>query len=215
MDSEDCVTVGGSRRKSAYPASMSSVAIILAADPGEEFPGPKYLTPVQGAPLLDRVVHEAVDWPVDEVVIVLGPDGDAVVSSMDFDGVTILIDPGWEEGGASPLRAAIDLISRDRSVDFVVLARGDQPGIDPGLVSDLIDAARESGADAVVPKYRYARSWPVVIAPALWGHILGLEGDVDVHDLITTHADSVEEVWIDHLAPRIIDTLDDASRPAL
>ncbi len=194
---------------------MSTVAIILAADPGEGFLEPKYLTRVQGAPLLERVMKDAAKWPVDEVVVVLGSNGDTIVSSMEFDGATILIDPCWEEGGASPLRASLDLVSRDRAIDLVVLARGDQPGIDSGLVSELIDAARESGADAVVPKYRYARSWPVVIGPGLWEHFLGLEGDVDVQDLITTHADSIEEVWVDHLAPRIITSLDDASRPTM
>jgi len=192
---------------------MSTVAIILAADSGEGFLEPKYLTCVHGTPLLEGVVHDALRWPVDEVLVVLGCDGDAIVASMEIDGVTILIDPDWEEGGASPLRAALDLVSRDRAVDMIVLARGDQPGIDPDLVSELIDTARESSADAVVPKYRYARSWPVVISPALWDDFLGIEGDVDVHDLITTHAGTVEEVWVDHLAPTIIGTIKDASRP--
>ncbi len=194
---------------------MSTVAIILAADSGEEFPEPKYLTRVHGIPLLERVMQDAAKWPVDEVVVVLGSNGDAIVLSMEFGGATILIDPCWEEGGASPLRASIDLVSRDRAIDLVVLARGDQPGVDPGIVSELIAAAHESGADAVVPKYRYARSWPVVIGPPLWEHFLGLEGDVDVHDLITTHAGSIEEVWVDHLAPRIISSFDDASRPSV
>jgi molybdenum cofactor cytidylyltransferase len=191
---------------------MSTVSVILAADPGEGFSEPKYLTPVHGTPLLERVIGRALLWPVDEIVVVLGSNADIVASSLEFADVSVLVDPEWEEGAASPLRAALDFVSRDLSVDLIVLARGDQPGIERDVVTDLIETARESDADAVVPKYRYARSWPVVIGPALWGHFLGLEGQVDVLDVITTHAGSVEEVWIDRLAPRIIDTLEDAQR---
>jgi molybdenum cofactor cytidylyltransferase len=193
---------------------MSTVAVVLAADPGVGFLEPKYLTPVRGAPLLQGVIEGMVSWPVDEVVVVLGSDGDVVVSTLDFGDAAVLVDPEWEEGAASPLRAALDFVSRDRSADLVVLARGDQPGIERDVVADLIETARSTGADAVVPKYRYARSWPVVVGPALWGHFLGLEGDIDVHDVITTHADSVEEVWVDHLAPRIVESLEDAQRSA-
>jgi len=192
---------------------MSTVAVILAADPGEGFLEPKYLTPVHGIPLLERVIGRALLWPVDEIVVVLGSDGEVVASSLEFGDASVLVDPEWEEGTASPLRVALDFVSRDRSVDLVVLARGDQPGIERDVVASLIETARESGADAVVPKYRYARSWPVVVGPVLWGHFLGLEGDIDVHDAITTHAGSVDEVWFDHLAPRIVDTLEDAQRP--
>ena len=192
---------------------MSTVAVILAADAGEGFLEPKYLTQIHGTTLLEGVIEGARSWPVDDIVVVLGSDSDVVVSSTEIDGVSILIDPDWDEGGASPIRAAIDLVSRDRSVDLVLLARGDQPGVEASIVSTLLDVASESDADAVVPKYRYARSWPVVIGPALWDRFLGLEGDIDVHDVITTHAGPVEEVWIDHLAPRIIGSAEDARRP--
>jgi len=191
---------------------MSIVAVVLAADQGEGFVQPKYLTMVQGTPLLEGVIHEAKQWPVDEVIVVLGSDGELIADGMNVNDMSIIIDPEWEEGGASPLRAALDLVSRDRSIDLVVLARGDQRGIGSDLVGSLIAAAREASADVVVPKYRYARGWPVVIAPALWSFFLGLEGPVDVHDVIKTHAQNVEELWIDHLAPPIIDNADDIPR---
>jgi hypothetical protein len=40
-----------------------------------------------------------------------------------------------------------------------------------------------------------------VLDVPLWEHLLGGEGSVEVLDVIASHADAVEEVWLDHLAP--------------
>ena len=180
---------------------MSIVAIVLAADRGEGFPTARYTSPIRGVPMLDLVVGEAESWPVDEVIVVLGADADGVESGCDLSQVSVLTDPEWEEGAASPLRAVLDLVSRDRGVTHCVLARGDQPGVTADVVSTLIDRARDVRADAVVPKYRYATGWPVVIARPMWDVFLGMEGAIDVHDVVATHAASVDEVWFDQLSP--------------
>ena len=190
---------------------MSTVAVVLAAEPGTGFEGSKYLANVHGAPMLETIVSSVAAWPVDDVVVVLGADGDEIVERADFATATIIIDPGWSEGEASPIRAAMDLVTRDRSVDLIVLVRGDQPGVEGSVVESLIDMARSSDVDAVTPKYRYAMGWPVVVGPGLWDQFMSIEGNLDVHDVIATHANLKEEVWIDHLEPTIIRVHDDLS----
>lgn len=191
---------------------MSIVAVIVAADRGQGFPTPKYLSPVRGSTLLDAVVADAMSWPVDEVMVVLGADAEEVEAGTELRGVSVLVDPEWAEGAASPIRASLDLLSRDRGVSHVVLARGDQPGVGADDVDRIVAAARHERVDAVVPKYRYARGWPVVLARSLWDVFLGLEGAVDVHHLIATHASSTHEVWFDHLSPAVIADVDDLPR---
>lgn len=183
---------------------MSTVAVVLAADPGEGFESSKYLGEVRGAPMLETIVNQVAQWPVDDVVVVLGSDSEEIAQQSNLAAATIIIDPGWNEGKASPIRAAMDLVTRDRSLDLIVLARGDQPGVDDTVVASLIDVARESGADAVVPKYRYARGWPVVVGSGLWGRFMTIEGELNVHDVIASHATAPEEVWVDHLEPHVI-----------
>jgi molybdenum cofactor cytidylyltransferase len=185
---------------------VSTTAIILAADSNPEFPGPKYLASVVGEPMLQMVVDDAATWPVDEVVVVLGADAALIAEAIDFRGHTVIVDPEWSEGSASPLRAALDLASRDRSTHLCVIARGDQPGVDAVTVGALVDAANKEGADAVVPKYRYSVGWPVVLDDTLWNHLLGGEGTVDLLAVIASHGVSVEEVWFDHLAPTVYAT---------
>jgi CTP:molybdopterin cytidylyltransferase MocA len=188
---------------------MSAVAVVLAAEPGEGFETSRFLSQVNGVPLLETTVSEVIRWPVDDVVVVLGSDGDEIVEQIDLATATIIIDPGWDEGQASPIRVALDHVTRDRSVDLVVLARGDQPGIESSVVEALLDAAREVDVDAVVPKYRYANGWPVVIGPTLWDRFLSAEGRIDVLDMIATHARSTKEVWVDHLEPLVMASRDD------
>lgn len=181
---------------------MQCVAVILAIDPGVEFTGSKYLERIGDVTMIDTIVAEATEWPVEEVVVVLGPDADEVIDGADLSGTTIVIDPQWEEGIASSLRVTVDLLLRGQATDRLVLACGDQPGITAGTVSALLE--RFPGPNAVVPKYRYRRGWPIVLSSDLWDMLLGLEGPADLHDVLESHPEGVEEVWFDRLEPQHI-----------
>ena len=191
---------------------MSSVAVILAADPGQGFSGSKYLTPIDGMLLLDRVVADAVTWPVDEVIVVLAADAEEIEAGCDLSNVSVLVDPEWAEGGAAPLRAVLDLLSRQRGIDGCVFARGDQPGITATTVAALLEASDDE-TDVVFPKYRYAKGWPIVAASGLWEVLLRLEGDMDLPSVLSAHSDAIQEVWFDRIAPPIYESPDDLTRP--
>lgn len=188
---------------------MSTVAIILAAEEAEHFPSSKYLEPLRDKLLLQHVIDDAATWPVDDVIVALGPNAVEIVDGIEFGRCTVVIDPEWEEGSASPLRATLDLVARDRTIQRCVVARGDQPGIEASVVAELIDKASETSADAVVPKYRYAFGWPIVLDYSMWAPLLGSEGSVDLQDVVASHATSMEEVWYDRIAPRSYKTADD------
>lgn len=188
---------------------MSTVAALLAADAGPGFVPSKYLADVSGEPLLAQSLRSALSWPVDELFVVLGPDADAVEDGVDLSEVSVLVDPSADEGLASPMRAVLDLVGRDSAVTHLVVGLGDQPGVSPADVAALIDRARESSAEVVVPKYRYAVGFPVVLGVGIWDVFLRLEGGIAIHDVVAAHARSVEEVWIDHVAARRILEPDD------
>jgi len=179
-----------------------TVALIVATDPGTGFTRSKYLEPVGGTPMLQRVITKAQEWPVDEVIVVLGPDADEIIDTIEFGEATIVIDPEWKEGIAASMRVAIDLLMRGPATDRIVVALGDQPGIDSATVPALLAGT----SSAVVPKYRYRRGWPVALSSDLWDLLLGLEGPADLHDVLETHAGGVEELWLDRLEPaRMLD----------
>ena len=178
------------------------VAVVLANDPGSGFAGSKYLSDVGGITLIDRALADASVWPVDEVVVVLGPDAEDIASTLESWDATFVIDPEWEEGSAASLLVGLDDVMRGPATDFYVSALADQPGVPASDVSALLEAAEDVAA--VVPKYRYRRGFPIVLARELWEHLLGLEGDADLLGLLESHPAGVTEIWFDHLeTPRI------------
>ena len=175
-----------------------TVAVVLANEPGSGFTGSKYLGDIGGATLIDRVLADVSSWPVDDAVVVLGPDAEEILESMASTDATVVIDLEWSEGSAASLRVGLDVVVRGPATDLVVIVPADQPGIGADDVEALIEAAE--GATAAVPKYRYRRGFPVVLARSMWERLLGSEGDLDVLDLLGSHPEGVREVWFDHLA---------------
>lgn len=191
-----------------------TVALVLAVDRGEGFRGSKYLERIGPRRLLESVVDDVRTWPVDDVVVVLGPDDERVAETADLGDALLVMDPEWREGLAASLRVGLDTLMRERGTDTAILVRGDQPGIGADVVARLVEAHHEVGGLAAVPKYRYARGWPVVLGRDLWERFLGLEGDVDVLAVLEAHPDGVSEVWFDRLAPaRVMSASDLPSRP--
>lgn len=196
-----------------YCAAMVSTtaAVILAGGASRRLGRPKQLVKYRDRPLLEHVVTAALAWPVDQVVVVLGAFAEEILAASSFGGAVVAINDDWEEGIASSLRVGLDVIARDPHVDLAFIALGDQPGIPPEVPGLLLAAAADSPRLAVVPVYRYERSNPVLFRRQLWERLMTLEGDHGAAELLKAHPDWVEEVRVDHLPPRDIDTVDDVA----
>ncbi len=186
-----------------------TTALVIASDAGSGFDAPKYAVKHRGNRILEQVLGDVESWPVDETFVVLGSDAEEVLEAVRFGNVTVVIDPQWSEGTAASLRVGLDALSRDASVENAVLARGDQPGVTAAIVGLLLDACEAEHAVAAVPKYRYARGWPIVVTDDLFPRLMGLEGDADVLDVLASHPDGVTECWFDQLSPHRLETPDD------
>ena len=190
---------------------MTTTALVLAAGPSSRLGRPKQLLPWGGPTLLEKVVGQTVAWPVDSVWVVLGSGYEEILEAVDFGDAGVIENPEWEEGMASSLRVGLDAASRDPSTEAAFIVMGDQPGIDPAVVKALLDRRRSSDAPAIVPKYRYVRGHPVLVARSLWARLMSLEGDQGGRNLLQAHPEWVEEVFFEQLAPRDIDTGDDVT----
>ena len=150
-------------------------------------------------------------WPVDGVAVVLGAYEDVILESVDFGDSLVVVNPEWEEGIASSLRVGLDAISRHPRSERAFVAMGDQPRIPAEVPPALIEGMEISGRPAVVPKYRYQRSNPVLVARSLWPRLMSLEGDAGASRLLLSHPQWVHEIRFDHAAPRDVDNPDDVA----
>ena len=121
-------------------------ALIMAAGHGTRMRSqtPKVLHPVCGRPMLGWVVDSARGAGADRVVAVVRPDSGVAESA--GDGVEIA-EQREGEGTASAVDAARDLLADE---EIILLLSGDHPLITSDLLTELLEAHAEQGADATI-----------------------------------------------------------------
>ena len=188
-------------------------ALILAADGGEAYGGPLALASWGDTTLVEHLVTVTAPH-VDVVIVVLGADAEMVLATTDLGGATVVINPEWELGPTASLRVGLDLLTRDGDVDAVLVVEGDQPQLDASVVADVVGAHREARASIMMPKYRYARGGPMVIARELWPRAIGLASEATLGALVKAHPDWTDEVWIDQIPPHRVTSSADLAEVA-
>jgi molybdenum cofactor cytidylyltransferase len=178
--------------------------LVLAAGTSSRMGRPKLLLPVRDRPLIRLSVERVLAGGLGEVLVVLGADAAAVGAALDGLPVRTVLNPRFAEGQSTSLRAGLDALSAD--TEAVVIALGDQPLPDPGLVGRLVDAFRRSGRPIAVPRYADGRSHPVLFAAGLFDELRAITGDRGGREVIARDAARVVEVPAAGPMPPDVDT---------
>lgn len=181
-------------------------AIVLAAGGSRRLGRPKQLEMWGATTLLDHVLDHVRRFPVDDTWVVLGAELDEVMARVDLTDFGVIENPEWEDGLATSLRVGLDAVTRLSKAEAAFIVLGDQPDIPEEVPGKLVEAWRKTKALAVVPKYRYTSGNPVLVSRELWPRLMSLTGDEGARRLLQAHPEWVEEVWIESLPPRDIDT---------
>lgn len=164
-------------------------AIVLAAGAGLRFGGRKLLAIRRHRPLILSAVETALDSPVDEVIVVVGCEGEIVTAALGpLANVRLrIVDaPEWREGMSASLRAGLASLPTDSR--GVLLFLGDMPDI-PGPVPQQVLDALMSGATAVRPTCDGAPGHPVGLSSALYPDLMGLSGDQGANAILRDRTD--------------------------
>jgi molybdenum cofactor cytidylyltransferase/nicotine blue oxidoreductase len=141
------------------------------------------------------------------VVLVVGHEGDEVARvAAERDGVTVVPAPGWADGISQSLRAALEALAADLSVDAVCVGLADQPRVGAEAYR-RVAAAIEAGGALAVAVYDGRRGNPVAVARTLWPMARALAGDAGARQLMDGR-----EIEVDCTGtgdPADVDTLDD------
>jgi CTP:molybdopterin cytidylyltransferase MocA len=183
-------------------------AILLAAGSGSRFGGGKLLAPYRGRPLIEAALANLADAPVDETVVVVGDDAGRLRPVCEPYGVRIVVNPDWQRGQSTSVRAG--LLSLGPEVRAAVVLLADQPFVGPGAVERLV-AAFEVGAEVAVATYGGRRRNPVLFSRAVWPLLESeLSGDAGARAVLRRHPDLVTEVPCDEVGdPAVVDTAED------
>lgn len=151
------------------------VGVVLAAGRGERFAAadpagsPKMLAPIDGVPMVRRVVATLIAGGVDRCVVVVSTDGAAAIGvTLEGLPVELVVNPDPSRGMFSSVQCGVGATD---DTDQCVLLPGDMPFIQPLTVTLLIATARDS-ARTVAPSLDGHAGHPVVLSSAMRSRVL-------------------------------------------
>ena len=168
----------------AGPAGVAG--LILAAGAGRRFAaegrtGSKLLAEVSGRPLVAHALEVARRAGLDPVVLVIPPDADALreVAVASDPEVQLVINAAAGTGIASSIATGLDTLGHLPSDERPTTVRpsacvvllGDQPGIDPAAIAEIIAAWRHTGRPARA-RYDDGPGHPVVLPRTDWPRLI-------------------------------------------
>jgi CTP:molybdopterin cytidylyltransferase MocA len=164
---------------------------------------PKQLLPIGGRPLLELVVAQACASGLDEVVVVLGANADAILARVDLGRARIVRNPDHASGMSSSLRAGLAALGDDVERAMVIL--GDQPDVSPELLDELLALQVRSGLPAAALSFGGLLHPPVVLERQLWGDLRSLQGDIGCRALIRARPELVAALPASADSPHPVD----------
>jgi len=183
-------------------------AIVLAAGGSRRFGSPKQLLPWKGKALLEHVLDRVLDSSVDQVVVVLGHEREAIGALVRDRGVVTVINEDWERGQSGSIRAGLHALRETCDACLFVLA--DQPHVTPELIDSIVARYRRTLAPIVFPVHRGRRGNPVLFARTLFPELLEMQADQGGRQVMERHENEVETVEVhDPTLFLDIDTVDD------
>lgn len=188
---------------------MRAVAVVLAAGKSSRMGSNKLLLVVGGRTILDRVLDALEASVVDEIVVVLGHDPEAIEAIVEAHGVNPVLNIKYEKGMTSSFQAGL----RETAAESAFLVLGDQLGLDPALLDVMMELmASDPEALVVSPVNNGRRGHPVLFRRALFPEILDLKEKEMIKDIVDRHENEHRTVEGDMWCTMDVDTPEDFER---
>jgi molybdenum cofactor cytidylyltransferase len=181
--------------------------VVLAAGTGSRFGGTKQIARWKGKPLAQYAVDALDLAEVDEILVVVGHDAEAVKRALRLPKNARLVqNPAYRDGQSTSLAAAMHEVSDDSQAAVILMA--DQPGIDADVVRAVVTRFLQTRKQIVRAAFRDGPG-PALLSREIYAEAGHLHGDAGARLLMASHPEWIEEVEIDADVPRDIDTRED------
>ena len=167
-------------------------AILLAAGEAKRMGKPKQLMPLGGKSILEHSLDNLLGSKVNEVIVVVGCEAEAVAKKVAARMVRIAVNPAYKQGMSTSLVKGLELVSDGATAVMIALA--DQPFISSQVINQLIDEFETHKKGIAVPVYKGRRGHPIIFAIKYRGELLELSGDAGGKEILERHPDDVLEV---------------------
>ena len=170
-------------------SSVTQVGLILLAAGGSRRLGsPKQLvTDAEGRSLVRRAAETALGSACRPVVVVLGAAAEAVQAEIAGLPLTVSVNPEWQTGLASSLKAGLNMLAEAHALDAVVVMLCDQPQVTSALLDSLVAAHAGTGHEIVACEYDGVLGVPALFGRMLFGTLAALAGDEGARKVIKNY----------------------------
>lgn len=184
---------------------MTIGAVVLAAGQSRRMGAPKMTLPWGNTSVIGRVVEVLALAGVEDLVVVTGGTHLQVEGALQGTLARCIFNPRFMED-EMVLSLQAGLTSLHAGDDAALVALGDQPQIETGVVQAVIAAYHLNHAPLVAPSFQMRRGHPWLIARPLWPAILALHPGETLRDFLNAHVDRIEYLAVD--TPSILRDLD-------
>lgn len=190
---------GGKVRPGARRAARVGAVVLAAGRSRRMDPINKLLTPVEGTPMVARVVDALLESPARPVVVVTGHQAEDVGEALEGRAVRFAHNAEHEEGMGSSLRTGVEALEEEEpGVDGAVICLADMPRVRPHHVAALVRAFDpKRGRTICVPVHDRKRGHPVLFGARHFTELRQVTGDVGAREVLARHDDAVAEVPVD------------------
>jgi len=168
-------------------------AVVLAGGKSERMGQNKLLLCLNGKTLIETNLDALTAARINDQVVVLGHRLEDIVEVIKprLGRVKLALNVDYEKGMVSSFQTGLIVIS---NVEAAFLVLGDQPIIDPKLLTAMIQKMETSGALIVNPIHNGKKGHPLLFSRQLFGEIMTLKDTQTIRDIVYAHADRLVTV---------------------
>jgi len=193
-------------------AIMIVGAVVLAAGKSERMKQNKLLLNLNGKTLIENVLDALSTAGINEQVVVLGHKLEQIVEIIKprLGNVKIALNVDYEKGMISSFQTGLIVIS---NVEAAFLILGDQPIMDPNLLTTMIQKMENNSEALIVcPVNRGKEGHPLLFKRELFSEIMTLDETQTIRDVVHAHSDKLLMVEAPVWSILDIDTPEDYAR---
>ena len=149
--------------------------VVLAAGTSTRMGRNKLFMELEGEALVRRTVRRASEAGFEPLIVVLGHEADLVQRLLEGLSYRPVINPDYERGVNSSLRAGIQAVS-ETPARAAVIVLADMPFVTTAMFETLVEKYRNGAAPLVISDYGGVNAPPMLYDRALFGELAVSEG---------------------------------------
>jgi molybdenum cofactor cytidylyltransferase len=164
--------------------------ILLAAGTSSRMGSNKLLFPLEGETVLRRAARRALAGGLSPLIVVLGHESDKAAKEIEDLPCQWALNPLYQEGINSSVKAGILAVPREARGALVMLA--DMPFVTSEMIAAMIERYRASEAPLVISDYAGVNAPPMLYDRSLFTELLTMTGEGCGRQVVRRHRDEAE-----------------------